>query len=170
MSSFSSSTFLFDSLPNSLEPSPYWEGICSATQEISSTLWNLKAHHRTHKHRPLVFIISQMNPVHTPSYLFKIHFNIILSFTSVSSYLSLSFKFSYQNPFMYFNSFLSFPRSIFYFLFSTPSSVYSKTCPVKWIPVSCLLREVSSLSPGIKRSGPSWADRGNPPRSEQSTI
>jgi hypothetical protein len=42
---------------------------------------------------------NQINPVHTaPSYLSKIHFNIILSPTPRSSYWSLSFWLSHQNP------------------------------------------------------------------------
>jgi hypothetical protein len=41
---------------------------CSATQEISSIVWQRKSHCRVHENPPLMFILSQMNPVHTPSH------------------------------------------------------------------------------------------------------
>jgi hypothetical protein len=45
-----------------------------------------KAHRRVHRSPPLVPILSHLDPVHTiPSYLSKIHFNIVLPPTSWSS-------------------------------------------------------------------------------------
>jgi hypothetical protein len=50
----------------------------AATQELPSILWNRKVYCRVHKSPPLVPILSHISLVHTtPSYLSKIHFNII---------------------------------------------------------------------------------------------
>jgi hypothetical protein len=74
------------------ELSPSWEAAnCAATQEIPAILRNPKVHHRVHKSPPMVPILSQFDPVHTiPSYLSKIHFNIVHPPMSWSSSWSLS--------------------------------------------------------------------------------
>jgi hypothetical protein len=81
-----------------MEKSPSWEAAnCAASQELPSALWNPKVHYRVHKSPPLVPILSQFDPFPTiPSYLSKIHFNIVHPPTSSSSQWSLSFRISHQ--------------------------------------------------------------------------
>jgi hypothetical protein len=65
---------------------PFWEAAnCAATQELPRIIRNPKVHHRVHKSRPLVPILSQIDPVHTIHPISKIYFNIVHSPTYSTS-------------------------------------------------------------------------------------
>jgi hypothetical protein len=52
---------------------------CSVTHEIPRILWNLEVLYHVHKSLPAVHVLSQMSLLHTLlSYVYKIHFNLIL--------------------------------------------------------------------------------------------
>jgi hypothetical protein len=68
---------------------------------------NPKVHHRVHNSPPPVPILSQLNPLHPPANLPKIHSDPILPSTPRSSQWSFSFGLSHQNLVAY--TFLSSP-------------------------------------------------------------
>jgi hypothetical protein len=91
--------FTYNLLTYSMEESPSWKADWfAASQEIPRVLWNPKVPRRTHKRPPTIPILSQPNPVLTPtSHFLKIHPNIILPSTPASPQRSLSLRFPHQN-------------------------------------------------------------------------
>ena len=87
-------------LTYSVEESPSLEANgFSASQEILRILWYPKVHYRIRKCPPPVPILSQLEPVHTPSsHFLKIHLNVILQSMPGSSTWCLSLRFPHQNP------------------------------------------------------------------------
>jgi hypothetical protein len=86
-------------LTYSMEQSPSWEANWFvSSQEITRVLWNPMVPHRTHKHPPRIPILSQPNPVLTPtSHFLKIRPNITFPPTPGSPQRSLSLRFPHQN-------------------------------------------------------------------------
>ena len=116
-------SFQLSVLTYSMEQSPSWEANWfSASQKISSILWKPKVNYLIHKCPLPVPILSQLNPVHTPTcHFLKIRLYIILPSKPGSPKCSLSLSFPHQNP-VY-----ASPRP--YALHAPPISFFSTNCP-----------------------------------------
>ena len=101
-----------------------------ANQEILRILRNPKVHYRIHKCPPPVPILSQLDPVHTPtSHFLKIHLNIVLPSTSGSPKLSLSLRFPHQIP-VYASPLLSSPLPRTHYMLLFQYGVHISVCQV----------------------------------------
>jgi hypothetical protein len=85
---------------NCMEQNPSWQANSSlASQPIVHVWWSPKFHYSSHNSRPLIPILSQINPADalSPSFL-NVRFNIILSSMSRSTEWSHNSRFPHQNP------------------------------------------------------------------------
>jgi hypothetical protein len=80
-------------LPYCMEQSPSREANrFAASQEIPSVLWNPKVNYRIHKYPPPVPVLSQLNPVHTPT----LHF--LKNHPPIYAWVSLVVSFPLVSP------------------------------------------------------------------------
>jgi hypothetical protein len=79
--------YVFKTTSKCVQQHPFWEtNSRSAVQKIFRLLWNPTIHYPVHKSRPLKYIHSQMNPIHT---LTPIRFNNSLLLSTPMSFTQL---------------------------------------------------------------------------------
>jgi hypothetical protein len=82
-----------------MQQCPWEANKYSASQEIPRIVWNPNVLYRIQKCPPPLPILSQLDPIYSPtSHFLKIYLNIILSFMPGFPKWSLSFRFFHQNP------------------------------------------------------------------------
>jgi len=122
-------TYLFTYL---ILQSPSWEANrFSPSQEIPRILRNPKVHYHIHKCPPPVPILSQLDPVHTPtSHFLKIHLNIIFPSMPGSPKWSPTFRFPHQKSVYASLSTIraTFPIHLILFAFTTRTILDEKCC------------------------------------------
>jgi hypothetical protein len=64
-----------------MEHSPWEAKVFSASQKVPRILWKPKVHYRSHNFPPLVLILSQLDPVHSPTLLLLLL--LLLLFTAI---------------------------------------------------------------------------------------
>ena len=70
-----------------------------ASQQITHILWKTKVNFRIHRCPPHVSILSQLDPIHTPtSHYLKIHLSIIVTSITRSPKWPLTLRFPHQIP------------------------------------------------------------------------
>ena len=134
-------------ITNSMEQSPRWESNrSSAGQEIPCILCNLNVHYHIYNSPSPIPILSQINPVHTPIPLLKIHFNIILPSMPGSSKWSLFLRSSHQNSICSppLHQYVLHAPHLSFILSSEYRSLSSSLCSLRHFPVT-----FSLLGPNI---------------------
>ena len=144
-----------------MQHSPSWKvNWFSASQEIPRILWNTKVHYRIQTRLPTVPILSQLDPVHTPtSHFLKIQIiKLIMYFLHTLVTLShlgpnilntlYSNTLSYVPPSMWASKFHTHTKqSTKYFCNLSPASISATHAPTTWMLFSTSFSTNKSRKP-----------------------